>query len=185
MQLVDCNCILVKALCYKPEGRGFEILSSELLLIYLTLPAALGPGVHPASNRRFWGVKCGRCVDLTSLPPSVSRLSRQCGIINISQPCRPPWPVTGTALLFLLSLTAFLKFLKDNLFTCINEGISDTWQELDSDGTACWSQQTAAVSVAGSRTIFFRPALGQRLAAHHSVATSRMVGRLPDLVLIQ
>jgi hypothetical protein len=32
----------------------------------------------------------------------VSRLSRQCGILNISQPYRPPRPVTGTALLFLL-----------------------------------------------------------------------------------
>jgi hypothetical protein len=29
----------------------------------------------------------------------VSRLSRQCGILNISQPYRPPLPVTGTALL--------------------------------------------------------------------------------------
>jgi hypothetical protein len=32
---------------------------------------------------------------LTTLPPSVSRLCRQCGILNISQPCRPPWPVNG------------------------------------------------------------------------------------------
>jgi hypothetical protein len=30
---------------------------------------------------------------------SVSRLSRQCGILNILQPYRPPWPVTGIALL--------------------------------------------------------------------------------------
>jgi hypothetical protein len=37
-----------------------------------------------------------------TLPPSVSRLSRQCGILNILQPYRPPWPVTGIALLFTL-----------------------------------------------------------------------------------
>jgi hypothetical protein len=44
--------VVVKVLCYKPEGRGFEARSGECIFsIYLILPAALGPGVHSASNR--------------------------------------------------------------------------------------------------------------------------------------
>jgi hypothetical protein len=37
---------------------------------------------------------------LTTLLPSVSLMSRQCGILNISQPYRPPQPVMGIVLLF-------------------------------------------------------------------------------------
>jgi hypothetical protein len=47
----------------------------------------------------FLGSKVRGCIGLTTLLPSVSRLSRQCGILNISQPYRPPRLVTGTALL--------------------------------------------------------------------------------------
>jgi hypothetical protein len=48
----------------------------------------------------FLGVnRCG-CVGLTTLPLSVSQLSRQCGILNISQPYRPPRHVTGIAFFF-------------------------------------------------------------------------------------
>jgi hypothetical protein len=48
-----------------------------------------GPGVDSAFNRNeyqepSWGVKGGRRLRLTTLPPSVGQLSRYCGTLNIS-----------------------------------------------------------------------------------------------------
>jgi hypothetical protein len=82
-------------------------ISYGLLCIYLELILALAftQPLTEMSTRSikiimFLGVKCGWCVGLTTLPPSVSQLSRQCGILNISQPYRPARPVMGIALLY-------------------------------------------------------------------------------------
>jgi hypothetical protein len=47
--------LVVKALGYKPEDRGFETQWGEILKICLILLAALGPGVYSASNRNQYG----------------------------------------------------------------------------------------------------------------------------------
>jgi hypothetical protein len=50
------------------------------------------------STRIFTGVMVGQYVGLTTSLPSLSRLSRISGSIDILQPNRPPQPVTGIAL---------------------------------------------------------------------------------------
>jgi hypothetical protein len=84
--------------------------------IFLILPAALGSGVYYSSRNEYrskkkkvWGVERGRRVRLTISLLFVSRLSRQCGILSISQPYRPPRPGTGIALLSLFTLPTFLN----------------------------------------------------------------------------
>jgi hypothetical protein len=97
---------VVKALCYEPEGHGFQIRRGE----FFNLPNPSGrtrpltEWIPEAEKSFFWGAGCGWCVGLTTLLPSVSWLTRQCGILNISHPYRLPRPVTGIALLFYIIL---------------------------------------------------------------------------------
>jgi hypothetical protein len=58
-----------------------------------------GAEMSTKSRNVSGGVERGRYIRLTSSPSFMSQLSRECGILNVSETYRLPRPITGITLL--------------------------------------------------------------------------------------
>ena len=92
----DRGSTVVKVLCYK-IGRSVvrsQMVSFEFFIDIKSFRSHYGPGVDSASNGN--GGKGGRCVRLTTLPPSCAVVMKS-GNLNLLEPSGPLQACNGTA----------------------------------------------------------------------------------------
>ena len=82
---------LVEALRYKSEGRGFDPSGRTMSL------GSTQPLIELSTRNISWGAKGGRCVGLTTLPPSCADCLEIWGL-NLLEPSGPVQACNGIAL---------------------------------------------------------------------------------------
>jgi len=110
---------VVKVLCYKLEGRWFDSRFCHWNFSFTSsFRPHCGPaGVDSASNRNvyqeyFLGVKSGRCIRLTTLPPSCAVVMKS-GNLNFLETSGHFGPVMGLIYLYLPSSVLTYSIAED------------------------------------------------------------------------
>jgi hypothetical protein len=128
-----------------------------------TCTMALGltqPLTEMSTRKYFWEVERGRRVSLTISSPSVSRLSRQGKILDISQPFRPQRSVTGISLYFNVKVLIILQLSekiwsgyteKRNDFSFISEHESGT--HIHYINSFRWGREHSWISLETTRSV--------------------------------
>ena len=85
--------VVVKALHYKPAGRGFDFRWCHWNFFFNPSGRTMAPGINAASNRNDYQVyflvgKGGRCIRLTTLPPPCAVVMKS-GNLNFLEPSGP------------------------------------------------------------------------------------------------
>ena len=121
--------VVVKALRYKPVGRGFDSRWCHWdFSVTYSFRSHYGPGVDSASNRNEYqvyspGGKGGRCVRLTTLPPSCAVVMK-CGNLNFLEPSGPLLACNGTALPLPFTVKTWSAWWRSWLRYCRKAGRS-------------------------------------------------------------